>query len=142
MPLILPAHIKSTNFLIFLKVKTKVLILIILEILNAQRPIGNGESTAALAQVSSNLVGAAPPNWRSKASPIKNQGSCGSCWAFTSTGLYESFMIFKGKTAYDLSEEFILECTNILNANNYVSDCTGGYTDFAVEVVKKYGIPL
>ncbi len=53
---------------------------------------------AQITEVSSNLVGAAPPNWRSKASAIKNQGSCGSCWAFTSTGLYESFMIVKGKS--------------------------------------------
>lgn len=26
--------------------------------------------------------------------------------------------------------------------NNYVSDCTGGYTDFAIEMIKNYGIPL
>lgn len=95
---VLQAHIKSINFQIFLKIKIKVFFQIKLEILNAQRPLGNGEPMAQITEVSSNLVGAAPPNWRSKASAIKNQGSCGSCWAFTSTGLYESFMIVKGKS--------------------------------------------
>lgn len=95
---ILQAHIKSINFQIFLKIKTKVFFYFKLEILNAQRPLGNGEPMAQIAEVSSNLVGTAPPNWKSKASAIKNQGSCGSCWAFTSTGLYESFMMVKGKS--------------------------------------------
>lgn len=50
-------------------------------------------------------------------------------------------MKVKGKAEEDLSEEFLLECTNVLRPSNYVSDCTGGYTDFAVEVVKNYGLP-
>ena len=74
----------------------------------------------------------APPNWKSKASSIKNQETCGSCWAFTTAGLYESFMMFKGKAEEDLSEQFILECTNELHPTQYVSDCIGGYTDFAL----------
>jgi C1A family cysteine protease len=49
-----------------------------------------------------------PPNWRTKASSIKNQGTCGACWAFTTVGLYESFMMVKGKAEEDLSEQFIL----------------------------------
>lgn len=93
---------------------------------------------------SSNLLRTGiPPNWRSKASAIKNQGNCGSCWAFTTVGLYETFLMVKGKPEYDLSEEFILECTNVLQVNTtLVSDCTGGYTDFSLQVVKNYGLPL
>lgn len=51
-------------------------------------------------------------------------------------------MMVKGKQEYDLSEEFVLECTSILVANNYTSDCTGGYTDFAIQAVKDFGMPL
>jgi len=45
------------------------------------------------------VAGTAPPNWRAnnKVSRIKDQGSCGSCWAFTTVGLYESFIMAKGK---------------------------------------------
>ncbi len=36
-----------------------------------------------------------------------------------------------------------MECTNLLQTNTkYNSDCTGGYTDYALGVVKTYGLPL
>jgi hypothetical protein len=41
-------------------------------------------------------------------------------------------MMVKGKPEEDLSEQFILECTNILHPTPQVSDCTGGYTDFSL----------
>ena len=38
-------------------------------------------------------------DWRASGdvSSIKNQGSCGCCWSFTTVGLYESWMMVKGE---------------------------------------------
>lgn len=44
-------------------------------------------------------------DWRTTndVSSIKDQGSCGCCWSFTTVGLYESWMMVKGEQEYDLS---------------------------------------
>ncbi len=94
-----------TNFQIFSMKTTKVKYYFNVELLNAKLPIGEGASKTELAaKVTSNMrTGGTPANWRSKASSIKDQGSCGSCWAFTTVGLYETLMKVKGKQEYDLS---------------------------------------
>lgn len=49
-------------------------------------------------------------DWRTqgtggKVTSIKNQGTCGCCWAFTTTALYESFLMIGGlSTAPDFAE--------------------------------------
>ena len=51
----------------------------------------------------------------------KNQGSCGSCWAFASAGAFESHLLKKYSAGpYDFSEQQILNC----NTMGY--DCNGG----------------
>jgi C1A family cysteine protease len=52
---------------------------------------------------------------------IKNQGSCGSCWAFAAVGLLESMILKKDGIEVDLSEQYMLSC------NPWGWGCNGGY---------------
>jgi len=51
---------------------------------------------------------------------IKNQGSCGSCWAFATVGAYEGKLL-RGGTSTNLSEQYVLDC----NTSGY--SCSGGW---------------
>jgi hypothetical protein len=53
--------------------------------------------------------------------PIKNQGACGSCWAFASIGLFESVILKNDVVTVDLSEQYMLSC------NPWGWGCGGGY---------------
>lgn len=77
-----------------------------------------------------------------KVTSIKNQGSCGDCWSFSSTAMYESLLLFNGFPEYDLSEEESLECTYNYAPNKRMSDCKGGYLLDVVTKVGKVGTVL
>lgn len=53
---------------------------------------------------------------------VKDQGSCGSCWAFATVAQAESTLILKNQTdnKVDLSEQYMVKCT-------VDSDCDGTY---------------
>lgn len=57
--------------------------------------------------------------------PPKNQGICGSCWAFAGMGSMESQILLNGGPEYDLSEENVLSC-------NFIGAGCGGGDDFIV----------
>ncbi len=58
----------------------------------------------------------AGPGGTSLLTPVKNQGGCGSCWAFSSLGSVESTWKLKGYGDYDLSENNIKNCHGFLAA--------------------------
>jgi C1A family cysteine protease/predicted secreted protein len=53
--------------------------------------------------------------------PVRDQGNCGSCWAFGTVGPFEASLKWKGSLTKDLSEEFLLSC----NTDGY--SCDGGW---------------
>ncbi len=76
------------------------------------------------------ILGSFPDNfdWRDSGNvpPIRNQGSCGSCYAFATVGVMESAMLINGISA-DLSEQFLVSCTE---GTGYINHgCDGGRPD-------------
>ncbi|MDD2716092.1 MAG: C1 family peptidase [Candidatus Wallbacteria bacterium] len=76
-------------------------------------------------------------DWRAQngCTPIKNQGSCGSCWSFASVGIFESAILIKDSDVVDLAEQDLLDC------NSYGYSCNGGWLD-AVGYFKDKGCSL
>jgi C1A family cysteine protease len=54
-------------------------------------------------------------------SPVKDQGSCGSCWAFASCSAIESAWLKQGNPSIDFSEDNLIDCHNFNE-----SPCNGG----------------
>lgn len=63
-------------------------------------------------------------NWVAKGAvtPIQNQGFCGSCWAFASTGAVESAYFLKTGQLTPLSQQELLDCSKQFGT----SGCDGG----------------
>ena len=77
-------------------------------------------------------------DWRAKGmvSPIKNQGQCGSCWAFSTTGFMESQLLMKGQTANTFSEQQLVDCDTTYGDNG----CNGGLQQNAFNYITDHGI--
>jgi len=65
--------------------------------------------------------------------PVKDQGYCGSCWAFSATEQIESDSMRTLGTSYILSPEQITQC------DTTSSGCNGGWTEHAYNYVQKAG---
>jgi len=65
--------------------------------------------------------------------PVKDQGQCGSCWAFSATEAVESAWFYAGKTLPILSPQEIVDC------DKTDGGCNGGDTPTAYEFVIKEG---
>eukprot|EP00341_Mesodinium_pulex_P002796 CAMPEP_0116909632 /NCGR_PEP_ID=MMETSP0467-20121206/14391_1 /TAXON_ID=283647 /ORGANISM="Mesodinium pulex, Strain SPMC105" /LENGTH=284 /DNA_ID=CAMNT_0004585027 /DNA_START=159 /DNA_END=1013 /DNA_ORIENTATION=+ len=65
--------------------------------------------------------------------PVKDQGYCGSCWAFSATEQIESDSMRTLGTNYILSPEQITQC----DKTSY--GCNGGWTEHAYNYVKSTG---
>lgn len=77
-------------------------------------------------------------DWREKGvvNDIKDQGQCGSCWAFSTIQSLESASAIKYGKLYSLSEQQLVDCDNLKN-NGKDHGCNGGLMDNAFNWINK-----
>lgn len=73
---------------------------------------------------------------QNRVSRVKDQGACGSCWAFATTGALESILAARGKPVL-LSEQQLVDCSDRRYGNR---GCSGGMMDNALRYVRDHGI--
>jgi len=78
-------------------------------------------------------------SWRNRhgqdwVTPVRNQGICGSCWAFAAAGATELLinLYYNRHIDYDLAEQQLVSCIS--------GSCTGGYTGEGLLYIRNKGI--
>ena len=70
--------------------------------------------------------------------PVRDQGNCGSCWAFATTGALECYVLRKDNLPgqdKDCAEQILVSCSG-------AGSCSGGYIDRASNYIRDVGLPL
>jgi C1A family cysteine protease len=102
------------------------------ELLSSYQPLGSLPSSLDWRSNGGNFV-----------TPIRNQSSCGSCWAFAATAALESATLIYSNspdTNLNLSEQVMVSCG--VSGSNDAGGCGGGYISYASDHIRNTGLPL
>jgi len=81
-------------------------------------------------------------DWRTNGTvvtPVKDQGQCGSCWAFGTIGMVEGTNALVNGNLTSMSEQDLVDCAK--NNNKWPNDgCNGGRSDWASGYIQAKGI--
>jgi len=97
-----------------------------------------GAVTAAVTE-ETELTAGPSLNWITKGAvtPVKDQGQCGSCWAFSATGAIEGAVFVGGGSLTSVAEQQLVDCAGTEGNQG----CNGGLMDYAFQyVIKNKGI--
>lgn len=91
-------------------------------------------------------TGSFPPSidWRTKGviSPVKDQGACGSCWAFASTANIESYVALSGAPLPVLAPQQLVSCSKNPQQCGGTGGCGGSIAELAYDYVQANGMVL
>lgn len=74
-------------------------------------------------------------DWRTAGAvtPVKDQGPCGSCWAFSTTGSLEARCYLDGFGLHEFSEQQLIDCSGSFGNQG----CSGGFMNNAWDYLEK-----